>query len=429
MEKTRIFISYKRKNKDQVFSIVKKIETQLGVKCWVDLDGIESSAQFASKICKAIDTAEVVLFMHSSVHLDIDFEEDWTIKELIYAHAKKKRVVLVKLDNAPLDNIFLMEYGSKNNIDSQDETQFQKLLKDLKVWMGISEQVQEETSSNTNVHIVQNNTNKDTPVDYIDQRKYDLKNIVDQKATAEEKELCNLFIEMTRKDRIKANELKKEVEQLATKGITEAEYALGFGESYQNLQDLRTFGNTRYRKAEQWLERAAIKGHVKAQSKLAEIYYWGNETEKAIHWAILASKEKDLVATLTLAWSYRRQKDHKKYMDAINLAAEQQNTLQVMNIHNPSMEYGRLLLENRNHHEAIKWFDVAIELAYDLDQKSEAIYYKAEALYEQGNKLKALICLENSPGEDYGYHSKYSIPELRDKIKSEINPFSIFSKK
>ena len=198
MEKTRIFISYKRKNKDLVFSIVKKIETQLGVKCWVDLDGIESSAQFASKICKAIDTAEVVLFMHSSVHLDIDFEEDWTIKELIYAHAKKKRVVLVKLDNAPLDNIFLMEYGSKNNIDSQDETQFQKLLKDLKAWMGISEQVQEETSSNTNVHIVQNNTNKDIPVDYIDQRKYDLKNIVDQKATAEEKELCNLFIEMTR---------------------------------------------------------------------------------------------------------------------------------------------------------------------------------------------------------------------------------------
>ena len=142
MEKARIFISYKRKNKDQVFSIVNKIKTQLGVKCWVDLDGIESSAQFASKICKAIDTAEVVLFMHSSVHLDIDFEEDWTIKELNYAHAKKKRVVLVKLDNAPLDNIFLMEYGSKNNIDSKDETQFQKLLKDLKAWMGVSSDTQ-----------------------------------------------------------------------------------------------------------------------------------------------------------------------------------------------------------------------------------------------------------------------------------------------
>lgn len=52
----RIFISYKRANKDQVFPIVGKFEDLLGIKCWVDLDGIESSAQFASVICKAIDS-------------------------------------------------------------------------------------------------------------------------------------------------------------------------------------------------------------------------------------------------------------------------------------------------------------------------------------------------------------------------------------
>ena len=100
-----------------------------GVKS-VAFDGIESSAKFASVICRAIDKADVVLFMHSSVHLSIDFENDWTIKELNYAQIKKKRVVLVKLDNAPLDNIFLMEYGSKNNIDSQDPVQVQKLMND-----------------------------------------------------------------------------------------------------------------------------------------------------------------------------------------------------------------------------------------------------------------------------------------------------------
>ena len=149
MEKARIFISYKRKNKDQVFSIVNKIETQLGVKCWVDLYGIESSAQFASKICKAIDTAEVVLFMHSSIHLDIDFEEDWTIDELNYARAKKKKVVLVKLDDAPLENIFLMKHGAKHNIDSRDETQFQMLLKDLRTWLNLPPQTQESDSKTT----------------------------------------------------------------------------------------------------------------------------------------------------------------------------------------------------------------------------------------------------------------------------------------
>ena len=66
MEKARIFISYKRKNKKKVFSIVNKIESQLGVKCWIDLDGIESSSQFRNKICNAIDNSDIVLFMHSS---------------------------------------------------------------------------------------------------------------------------------------------------------------------------------------------------------------------------------------------------------------------------------------------------------------------------------------------------------------------------
>ena len=131
----QIFISYKRVDKDKVFSIVEKIEHELGCDCWVDLDGIESSVQFGSVICSAIDKSDIVLFMHSSAHLTIDFETDWTVKELTYAQAKKKRVVLVKLDNTPLDNIFLMEYGSKNNIDSQDPTQFNKLLNDLRSWL------------------------------------------------------------------------------------------------------------------------------------------------------------------------------------------------------------------------------------------------------------------------------------------------------
>ena len=131
----QIFISYKRVDKDKVFSIVEKIEHELGCDCWVDLDGIESSVQFASVICSAIDKSDVVLFMHSSIHLTIDFETDWTVKELTYAQMKKKRVVLVKLDDTPLDNIFLMEYGSKNNIDSHDPAQFNKLLDDLRSWL------------------------------------------------------------------------------------------------------------------------------------------------------------------------------------------------------------------------------------------------------------------------------------------------------
>ena len=139
---SRIFISYKRKDKEKVFRIVREVEEATGVKCWVDLDGIETSAQFTSVLCKAIDDSEVVLFMHSKQHLNIDFEEDWTIKELNYARALKKRVVLVKIDNSPLKNLFLMEYGTKNNIDINDKDQKDKLFRDLRSWLKIDNPAQ-----------------------------------------------------------------------------------------------------------------------------------------------------------------------------------------------------------------------------------------------------------------------------------------------
>lgn len=135
MANERIFISYKRVNKEPVFALINRIERELGVKCWVDLDGIETSAQFASKICTAIDRAEVVLFMHSSAHLNIDYDNDWTIRELNYAHSENKHVVLVKLDDAPLKNIFNLIYGTSNNIDSRNPDQWNILLRDLRKWL------------------------------------------------------------------------------------------------------------------------------------------------------------------------------------------------------------------------------------------------------------------------------------------------------
>ncbi len=143
----RIFISYKRKNKDAVFGIVKQIESRLGVKCWIDYNGIESATQFRTKICNAIDKAEVLLFMHSSAHLDIDFENDFTIKELNYAHDKKKPIILVKLDDAPLDNVFLFDYGTKDNIDAADSIQLEKMIKNIANRLGVSDKCDVEESN------------------------------------------------------------------------------------------------------------------------------------------------------------------------------------------------------------------------------------------------------------------------------------------
>ena len=96
---SRIFISYKRVDKDRVFEIRDLIESRIGEKCWIDLDGIESDAQFKHVIITAISSCEVVLFMYSKAHTEIrDFERDWTVRELNFASAKKKRIVFVNID-------------------------------------------------------------------------------------------------------------------------------------------------------------------------------------------------------------------------------------------------------------------------------------------------------------------------------------------
>ena len=56
---SHIFISYKRDDLDMVWSIKDIIEKHTGENCWIDLDGIESDAQFANVIIKAINQAKV----------------------------------------------------------------------------------------------------------------------------------------------------------------------------------------------------------------------------------------------------------------------------------------------------------------------------------------------------------------------------------
>lgn len=132
----RIFISYKRVDKVNVFKIKDQIEATLGVKCWIDLDGIESDAQFKNVIINAINECEVVLFMYSKQHTKIkDFENDWTIREHNFAKKKNKRIVFVNLDGSTLTDIFEFDYGTKQQIDARSQTSMYKLITDLKLWL------------------------------------------------------------------------------------------------------------------------------------------------------------------------------------------------------------------------------------------------------------------------------------------------------
>lgn len=66
-----IFISYKRGDKKKVFELKDYIEKNVGVNCWINLNGIESDAHFANVIIKAINNAQVFLFMYSRIHSEI----------------------------------------------------------------------------------------------------------------------------------------------------------------------------------------------------------------------------------------------------------------------------------------------------------------------------------------------------------------------
>ena len=135
----RIFISYKRVDKERVFAIKDGIEQATGEKCWIDLDGIESNAQFAAKIVGAIDACEVFLFMRSKEHNKItNLETDWTIREVNYALEEHKNIVFVNLDNTPMPKWFKFMFPNKQEIDATDPAKLTRLNNDLCEWLGIT---------------------------------------------------------------------------------------------------------------------------------------------------------------------------------------------------------------------------------------------------------------------------------------------------
>lgn len=135
---SQIFISYKRDDLDMVWSIKDIIEKHTGENCWIDLDGIESDAQFANVIIKAINQAKVFLFMYSSKHTEIeDYENDWTIREINFAQKKKKRIVFVNIDGSKLTDWFELIFGTKQQINAKSSKAMKKLCSDIQKWLSV----------------------------------------------------------------------------------------------------------------------------------------------------------------------------------------------------------------------------------------------------------------------------------------------------
>lgn len=118
---SRIFISYKRQDKDIVLPIVEEIKQKTGVDCWIDLNGIESGDQFQNVIIDAIDNADIVIFMLSKNFIapyrdeiigEIDLKKQtFPEKEVMYALRHNKRLIPVSIDGTTVYDCKWLEFN------------------------------------------------------------------------------------------------------------------------------------------------------------------------------------------------------------------------------------------------------------------------------------------------------------------------------
>ena len=138
-----VFISYSRKDFDEVSALIETIRAEIpGLSMWFDITGIESGDEFEEKIISAIDNSSYVLFALS----DNALESQWTKDEVIYAKNTGKKIIPILLNGASLKGWFLFKFGRVDCIDFSNPLQKEKLLKNLSDWTGKTRSKKSEQS-------------------------------------------------------------------------------------------------------------------------------------------------------------------------------------------------------------------------------------------------------------------------------------------
>lgn len=128
MKEFDIFISYSRKDFSEVEALKQSIEKHISnVKCWFDIDGIESGEEFTDKIVSSIEKSKILLFVVS----ENSMASPWTQKEVRYAANVGIKIIPVLLKDTKLSGWFLFEFGNMDCISIDNPIQFNKMLRNL----------------------------------------------------------------------------------------------------------------------------------------------------------------------------------------------------------------------------------------------------------------------------------------------------------
>lgn len=127
------FISYSHKDVDLVRHIVNEVNQQLGISCWIDLEGIDcTDAAFREDIIQAIDASDIVLFMLSKHSMQSAF----TKKEVLYARGIGKKVLPLRIDDSEMKGWFLFEFAEADIIDYRNPLQMQRFYRNVRSLLG-----------------------------------------------------------------------------------------------------------------------------------------------------------------------------------------------------------------------------------------------------------------------------------------------------
>jgi len=396
---SKVFVSYKRVDKEIVFPFVHELESKLGIEFWIDLVGIQSDAQFADVIVKAINRCEVFLFMFSQSHQNINPLEDWTVRELSFAKKKKKHIVFLSLDGHELPDWFAFNFPYQQVIDKNDNQAVERLINDIRNWLDLSQsdtptQIQKEMSANKMAILAwdyYNGTNGKAK-NYSEAAKWFRKaaeqgHIVAQYNIAamhrngtgvihDDKEAVKWYLKAAEQGYIKAQETLGYMYQrgdgvaqdykeaakwflkAAEQGQDRSQVNIGFlySKGYGVAQD--------YNEAVKWYRKAAEQGDADSQFNLGVMYKQGRgvaqDYKETAKWYLKAAEQGYTKAQDALGFMYLKghgvAQDYKKAVKWYRKVAEQGNAAGQFNL---GVMYENGYGVDQDLNEALKWYKKA----------------------------------------------------------------------
>lgn len=125
-----IFISYSRKDKNAVQSIIKYLDEH-NVSYWIDLEGIYSGEEFAGVIHDNMLQSDTVLFISSAN----SNRSKWVSGEIAMADSLEKRIIPFRLDDTPYNgsiHLYLAALDAINYYDDKRQA-LEHLIRSLQV--------------------------------------------------------------------------------------------------------------------------------------------------------------------------------------------------------------------------------------------------------------------------------------------------------